>query len=197
MIGHGTRIRANHAQPLAAQARIGDTSGLNRSRQPQHVTPRPDAVTHGDDPMHWRIYLAGEIHSSWREVIVEGAAAGGLPVTCVSPQTNHESSDLCGIQILGDEADPFWRDHKGASINAIRTRTILQRADVVVVHFGDKYRQWNAAFDAGHAVALGKPLITLHDADLDHALKEVDAAALAVARQPSQVVDILRYVTAD
>jgi YtoQ family protein len=62
-----------------------------------------------------------------------------------------------------------------------------------VVRFGPKYRQWNAAFDAGYAVALGKPIITLHDPDLNHALKEVDGAAAAVARTPDQVVQTLAY----
>ncbi len=147
--------------------------------------------------MSWNVYLAGEIHSDWRDTIAQGAAAAALPVTFAGPQTDHDASDACGVRILGEEAESFWRDHKGASVNAIRTRTMLHRADVVVVRFGDKYRHWNAAFDAGMAAAIGKPLITLHDSALDHALKEVDAAALAVAREPEQVVEILRYVTAD
>ena len=92
------------------------------------------------------------------------------------------------------EERPFWKDHVGAGVNAIRTRTLIERADVVVVRFGDQYRQWNAAFDAGYAAALGKPLVTLHPEQHDHALKEVDRAALAVAREPEQVVDLLRYV---
>ena len=71
---------------------------------------------------------------------------------------------------------------------------MIGRADAVVVRFGPKYKQWNAAFDAGFAAALNKPLITLHDDEHDHALKEVDAAANATARTPEQVVDILRYV---
>jgi YtoQ family protein len=101
-----------------------------------------------------------------------------------------------GASILGEEQDQFWRDHKGAGVNAVRTRTLLQRADVVVVRFGDKYRQWNAAFDAGYAAALGKPIVTLHDGELTHALKEVDRAAMAVAETPEQVVEILRYAIA-
>jgi YtoQ family protein len=79
-------------------------------------------------------------------------------------------------------------------VNAIRTRPLLQQADVVVVRFGEQYKQWNAAFDAGMAAALGKPLVTLHPEQHDHALKEVDRAALAVAREPEQVVEILQYV---
>jgi YtoQ family protein len=143
---------------------------------------------------YWQIYLSGEIHTDWREQIEAGARAAGLPVKFTSPVTDHASSDDCGVEILGAEADDFWKDHKGAKVNAIRTRTLIERADVVVVRFGDKYRQWNAAFDAGTAAALGKPLITLHDRTLTHALKEVDGAALAVTQTPDQVVAILRYV---
>ena len=94
---------------------------------------------------------------------------------------------------IGEEDEQFWRDHKGAGVNAVRTQTLLRRADVVVVRFGDKYRQWNAAFEAGFAAALGKPIVTLHDAELTHALKEVDRAAMAVAETPEQVVEVLRY----
>ena len=142
-----------------------------------------------------KVYLAGEIHSDWRERIENGAAQSQLPVVFCSPVTDHGASDNCGVDILGPEEDSFWKDHKGGKINAIRTRTMIVDADVVVVRFGDKYRQWNAAFDAGFAVALGKSLIVLHDASIGHALKEVDAAAQAVAATPEQVVEILRYIT--
>jgi len=141
----------------------------------------------------WTVYLSGEIHSDWREQIKQGLAAHDLPVELVSPVTDHENSDDCGVDILGAEADPFWKDHKGAKVNAIRTRTLIEKSDVTVVRFGDKYRQWNAAFDAGYAAALGKSIIVLHDPSLTHALKEVDAAALAVAETPDQVVRILNY----
>ena len=142
---------------------------------------------------NWTVYLSGEIHSDWRERIKQGAQLGELPIQFLSPVTDHDSSDDCGAQILGEEDNPFWRDHKGAKINAIRTRHYIEQSDVVVVRFGDKYRQWNAAFDAGFASALGKSIITLHDEELTHALKEVDGAALATAQTPEQVVDILSY----
>lgn len=142
----------------------------------------------------WRVYLSGEIHSDWRDQIAHGAEQSGLPVEFSAPVTNHGYSDDCGATILGEEDTPFWRDHKGAKVNAIRTRTLIEKADIVVVRFGDKYKQWNAAFDAGFAAALGKPIIALHDPALTHALKEVDGAALAVAQEPQQVVDILTYV---
>jgi len=142
----------------------------------------------------WRVYLSGEIHTDWRERIEAGAADVDLPVAFFAPVTDHAASDDCGVVLLGREENKFWHDHKGARINAIRTRTLIGKADVVVVRFGDKYKQWNAAFDAGFAVALGKPVIVLHGPEHAHALKEVDAAGLAVAEEPEQVVDILRYV---
>ena len=141
--------------------------------------------------MHLTVYLAGEIHTDWRERIIAGA--GDLPVTFTGPVTDHAASDDCGARILGAEDRKFWHDHKGAKLNAIRTRKALADADIVVVRFGDKYRQWNAAFDAGYAAALGKSLVVMHGDDHQHALKEVDAAALAVAETPEQVVAILRY----
>jgi YtoQ family protein len=144
--------------------------------------------------MSWQVYLSGEIHTDWRERIRSGAEAAGLDVLFTGPVTDHATSDDAGVAILGAQDRPFWRDHVGAGVNAVRTRTLLERADVVVVRFGDQYKQWNAAFDAGYAAALGKPLVTLHPEQHDHALKEVDRAALAVAREPEQVVDLLRYV---
>ncbi|MGB7587098.1 MAG: YtoQ family protein [Solirubrobacterales bacterium] len=142
----------------------------------------------------WGVYLSGEIHSDWRERIEAGARGALLPVSFSAPVTDHAASDAAGTATLGEESEAFWRDRKGAGVNAIRTRTLIQAADIVIVRFGDKYRQWNAAFDAGYAAALGKPLITLHDPELDHALKEVDLAAQATARTAEQVVDVLRYV---
>lgn len=141
----------------------------------------------------WTIYLSGEIHTDWRERIAVGVKEAGLPVDLVSPVTDHETSDKCGVEILGAEEKAFWEDRKGANVNALRTRTLIEDADIVVVRFGDKYRQWNAAFDAGYAAALGTPIITLHDAELTHPLKEVDGAALAVADTPEQVVRLLKY----
>ncbi len=142
----------------------------------------------------WSVYLSGEIHSDWRERIRSGSESAGLGIEFLSPVTEHAASDDVGVRILGPEGNNFWHDHKSAKINAIRTRTLIERADLVVVRFGDQYRQWNAAFDAGYAAALGLPLIVLHDSEHTHALKEVDAAALAVAETPEQVVRILDYV---
>ena len=138
------------------------------------------------------IYLSGEIHTDWRDQIID--AAKDLDVTFSAPVTDHAASDDCGVAIMGAEDNKFWHDNKGAKLNAIRTRRGIESADIVVVRFGEKYKQWNAAFDAGMAAALGKSLIVMHQADHAHALKEVDAAALAVVQEPQQVVQILRYV---
>ncbi len=144
--------------------------------------------------MSWNVYLSGEIHTDWRNEIQDAVSKAGLPVEFSAPVTNHAASDDCGVAILGAEQNKFWHDNKGANLNAIRTRSLIEKADVVVVRFGEKYKQWNAAFDAGYASALGKAVIIMHGQDHQHALKEVDAAALAVTETPAQVADILRYV---
>lgn len=142
---------------------------------------------------NWNVYLSGEIHTDWRQRIKEGCAAHNLPISFTSAVTDHAASDAAG-DLLGAEDTSFWRDHKSAKVNAIRTRTQIEHCDVAVVRFGDKYKQWNAAFDAGCCAALGKPYITLHSEDLIHPLKEVDAQALAWATTPAQVVELLTYV---
>ena len=144
--------------------------------------------------MNWTVYLSGEIHTDWRQRIIDGAASHGLPVTFTSAVTNHQASDAAG-DLLGAENENFWRDHKSSKVNGIRTKALIEKCDVAVVRFGDKYKQWNAAFDAGYCAALGKPYITLHDEAIIHPLKEVDASAMAWARTPEQVAEILRYVT--
>jgi len=145
--------------------------------------------------MGWSVYLSGEIHSNWRDQIISGAKRAGLDVQFSSAVTDHDASDAAG-DVLGDESSGFWRDHKSAKVNAIRTKSLIEQADIVVVRFGDKYKQWNAAFDAGFCAAIGKPYITLHDENIIHPLKEVDASALAWAQKPDQVVKILEYVIA-
>ena len=146
--------------------------------------------------MTWKVYLSGEIHSNWRQQIIDGSSANNLPIAFTSAVTNHEASDAAG-DLLGAEQDAFWRDHKSSKVNAIRTKTHLQDCDIAIIRFGEKFKQWNAAFDAGFCAAKGKPYITLHDEDIIHALKEVDAAAMAWAKTPGQVVEILKYVTLD
>lgn len=138
------------------------------------------------------VYLSGEIHTSWREDVK--AACEGLDIDWAGPVTDHAASDDCGVLILGEEPDKFWHDHKGALLNAIRIRNGIEQCDVFVVCFGEKYKQWNAAFDTGYAAALGKPIIVMQRPEHNHALKEVDAAANAVCETPQQVAQALRYV---
>ena len=143
--------------------------------------------------MHIQVYLSGEIHSNWRSEVVESCSSQQLPITFMSPIVDHNMSDNAG-DILGEETDSFRRDRKSAKINAIRTRNMIEKADIVVVKFGEEYRQWNAAFEAGYAVAKGKPIIVLHPNKLGHPLKEVDAAAMVVAENPEQVTKVLQYI---
>ena len=145
--------------------------------------------------MQWTVYLSGEIHSDWRQQIMEGAKQLNLPITFCSANTDHDSSDAAG-DILAPQSEGFWRDHKSAKVNGIRTRKLLQTCDIAVIRFGDKYKQWNAAFDAGVCAALGKSYITLHDESIIHPLKEVDAQAMAWTTTPEEVVRVLQYTTA-
>ena len=146
--------------------------------------------------MNWTVYLSGEIHSDWRQKIMQGAKAHGLAITFTSAVTDHEASDAAG-DVLGENDNGFWRDHRSSKVNAIRTKNMMQKCDIAIIRFGDKYKQWNAAFDAGYCAALGKPYITLHAEDIIHPLKEVDAAAMAWAQTPEQVIELLKYVTSD
>ena len=141
------------------------------------------------------IYLSGEIHTDWREEIINLCKNENLNISFSSPITNHEASDNCGVEILGQEEKNFWKDSKGANINSIKTRKAIKDADIVIVKFGEKYKQWNAAFDAGYSAAKGKSLIIMHDDDHQHALKEIDATALAVVQNNQQLIEVLKYVT--
>ncbi|MEE2913839.1 MAG: YtoQ family protein [Pseudomonadota bacterium] len=145
--------------------------------------------------MNWTVYLSGEIHTDWRDQIIAGCEVHGLHLQFTSAVTDHEASDAAG-DFLGPENSNYWRDHKSSKVNGIRTRNLIEKCDIAVIRFGDKYKQWNAAFDAGFCAAMGKPYITLHDDDIIHPLKEVDAAAMAWATSPDQVAQLLRYVVA-
>ncbi len=146
--------------------------------------------------MKWKVHLSGEIHSDWRQQIILGCESSNLPIVFSSAITDHLLSDGAG-DLLGDENSNFWRDHKSAKVNAIRTKTLLESCDIAVIRFGNKYKQWNAAYDAGYCAALSKPYITLHEEDIIHPLKEVDASAMAWAKTPEQVVEMLTYVVSN
>ena len=142
-----------------------------------------------------KIFLSGEIHSDWRIDIIKRAKNNNLPIIFFSPETNHSNSDDCGVSILGPEENKFWHDYKGASMNAIKNNILIKKSDIIIIKFGDKYKQWNAAFDAGYAIGNNKVIITLHNKDLDHALKEIDASAKAVCRTNDEVIKTLEYIT--
>ena len=146
--------------------------------------------------MKLNVYLSGEIHTDWRQQIINGADNLGLNLNFTSAVTDHAASDAAG-DVLGSEDNPFWRDQKSSKVNSIRTQTMIKNCDIAVIRFGDTYRQWNAAFDAGYCAALGKPYITLHDDTIIHPLKEVDGAAMAWATTPQQIVEVLKYVSAE
>ena len=146
--------------------------------------------------MNWTVYLSGEIHTDWREQIMQGAKNHGLNIKFTSAVTDHDASDAAG-DLLGENDKQFWRDHQSSKVNSIRTKTLIQNCDIAIIRFGDKYKQWNAAFDAGFCAALDKPYITLHNDYIIHPLKEVDAAAMAWAQTPEQIVEILKYITSN
>tara|TARA_Y100000591_G_scaffold79074_1_gene66199 strand:- start:177 stop:623 length:447 start_codon:yes stop_codon:yes gene_type:complete len=140
-----------------------------------------------------KVYLSGEIHTNWRDEIINKCNEENLEIEFSSPTTNHELSDNVGAQILGNEEKKIWHDNKSAKINAIKTRLSIEKSDIVIIRFGDKYKQWNAAFDAGYASALNKSLIIMHDENNQHALKEIDAASLAVVKNTNEIIKILNY----
>ncbi len=140
------------------------------------------------------VYLSGEIHTNWRDEIIQLCEKEKLKIKFSFPTTNHDASDNCGVEILGSEEKNFWKDNKGAKINSIKTKKSIKDCDVVIVKFGDKFKQWNAAFDAGYASALNKSIVVIHNDEDQHALKEVDASASAVAKDQHQVVRILKYI---
>ena len=143
--------------------------------------------------MEITVYLSGEIHTEWRNEIINKSNELNLPIEFLSPNTNHELSDDVGVEILGKEDKKFWHDHKSAKINSIRTKNAIDRSDIVIVRFGEKYKQWNAAFDAGYASAMSKSLIIIHSDEDQHALKEIDSVAHAVVKNVDEVIKILNY----
>ena len=140
------------------------------------------------------VYLSGEIHTDWRNEIKDGAQKYGLDIEFISAVTDHDASDSAG-DVLGPEDSSFWRDNKSAKVNNIRTKTLIKKSDLAVIRFGEKYKQWNAAFDAGYCAASGTPYVTLHADDIVHPLKEVDASAMAWTKTTEQVIEILKYIT--
>lgn len=140
------------------------------------------------------IYAAGEIHSEWRDELRRHLEAAGVDAELVGPQEVHERSDDVGEAILGEQPGQRYRDLMGARVNTLRTRVLMQRADLVVAYFGPKYKQWNTAADAGAAVASGLPLVLIRPEEHVHALKELDALATLTVETLEQAAQAIAYV---
>src|SRR5690625_3949870 len=144
--------------------------------------------------MNVTVYLAGEIHTNWREQLEEKAKEANLPVTFVSPQTNHDLSDDIGENILGEQPGPYYKDDAASDINNFRTQVMMQKADIVIALFGEQYRQWNTAMDASAAISLGKPTIIIRPESLIHPLKELSNRANVTVETVDQAIEVLAYI---
>lgn len=140
------------------------------------------------------VYLAGEIHSSWREEIIRKAAALKLPIDFVSPMLDHDRSDNIGEEILGEQPNAIFKDAAASSFNNLRTEVLMKKADLVIALFGEKYKQWNTAMDASAAIAYGKPLILIRQEAHHHALKELSRKAHVTVENVDQAIKALRYL---
>ncbi len=144
--------------------------------------------------MRLTVYLAGEIHSSWREEVKLKVAALNLPIDFVGPMENHDRSDNIGEEILGKQPDAIFKDAAASSFNNLRTEILMKKADLVIALFGEKYKQWNTAMDASAAVAFDKPLILIRNKEHHHALKELSRKANATVETVDQAVKALYYI---
>jgi len=144
--------------------------------------------------MKLTVYLAGEIHTNWREELSKKAEEKGLPLTFVSPQTNHDRSDDIGENILGKQPSNLYKDAAASDINNFRTQVLMQKADIVIALFGEQYRQWNTAMDASAAITLNKPTIIIRPESLIHPLKELSNRANVTVETVDQALDVLSYI---
>lgn len=144
--------------------------------------------------MEFTVYLAGEIHSDWREQVKELVDSKKLPFNFVAPQTNHDLSDSIGENILGEQPNKLYTDHVASNVNNFRTQVLMQKADIVIALFGEEYRQWNTAMDATTAINMGKPLIIVRPEKLIHPLKELSNKANVTVDTVEQAVQVLEYV---
>ncbi|GAA0332781.1 YtoQ family protein [Bacillus carboniphilus] len=140
------------------------------------------------------VYLAGEIHSPWRNEVKEKAKALKLPLTFVGPMENHDRSDHIGEEILGEQPNAILKDEAASKINNLRTQVLMKKADLVIALFGEKYKQWNTAMDASAAITLGKPLVLVRPAQHHHALKELSEKANVTVETINQALKVLSYI---
>ncbi|KGX83693.1 YtoQ family protein [Pontibacillus marinus] len=144
--------------------------------------------------MELTVYLAGQIHDSWRDDVKEKASQKDLPLHFVGPQEQHDRSDSVGEDILGEQPNPVYRDDAASSINNLRTQVLMQKSDVVIALFGDKYKQWNTAMDASTALTMGKPVILVRPESLHHPLKELSNKANVTVETIDQALDVISYI---
>lgn len=144
--------------------------------------------------MELTVYLAGQIHDNWREEFAKKAKERNLPLAFVGPQTDHDRSDLIGEEILGKQPGALYRDDAASAINNFRTQVLMQKADIVIAQFGEKYRQWNTAMDAATAITLNKPTIIIRPESLIHPLKELSNKANVTVETVDQAVEIIKYI---
>lgn len=140
------------------------------------------------------IYLAGQIHDNWREEFEQKAKEKKLPLSFVSPQTDHDLSDDIGEQVLGQQPNQLFKDDAASSINNLRTEVLMNKADVVVALFGEKYKQWNTAMDVSAAITMGKPTIIIRPESLIHPLKELSNKANVTVETVEQAIEVLGYI---
>lgn len=144
--------------------------------------------------MKLTVYLAGQIHDDWRDQLDKKATEKNLPLTFVSPQTNHDRSDNIGVDILGEQPNALYKDHTASEINNFRTQVLMQKSDVVIALFGEEYRQWNTAMDASTAITMNKPLIIIRPESLIHPLKELSNRANVTVETIDQALEVLQYL---
>lgn len=144
--------------------------------------------------MKLTVYLAGEIHTDWREQFQDLATENNLPLEFVSPQTNHDRSDNIGEEILGTQPSPLYKDEAASMINNFRTQVMLEKSDIVVALFGEEYRQWNTAMDASTAIAKNKPTIIIRPKSLIHPLKELSNKANVTVETVEQAIQAIKYI---
>ncbi len=151
-------------------------------------------ITLGGMKVELTVYLAGQIHDDWREEVKQKAKEKNLPLKFVGPQTDHDLSDNIGEEILGEQPSNLYKDDAASDINNFRTQVLMQKADIVIALFGEKYKQWNTAMDASTAIALNKPTIIIRPTSLIHPLKELSNKANVTVETVDQALEVIRYI---
>lgn len=102
-------------------------------------------------------------------------------------------TDDIGAKVLGEQPNKVVHDDAASGINNFRTELMLKKSDAVIALFGDSYKQWNTAMDAGIAIGLGKPLILIRPDNLVHPLKELSNKAHVTVETIDQAIQVLEY----